>query len=154
MKNSEPNLYKKTMLAMVFTLSALFAAVSFSTTMVAVDYVKPLPTPLPKKVFSLLTDNQSTRLHDSAQNRADCIAREECTWSHDGWTAFVREEIPSGKAGEVLARGYENWDQVIAAWNESPTHDEIINAEWCEFSIASSSAKLDTVYVGHFACER
>lgn len=85
----------------------------------------------------------------SAYERAKCISEEKCTWSHDGWQNHIRSHVEYKMwAGENLARNFENWEQVIEAWNKSEKHKEVLDKPACFYG----AAKYKNVYVLHVGC--
>lgn len=107
------------------------------------------PTPKPERYFRYFTDEQDPRLVESATERAQCISSGTCQWSHDGWTEFIRRHVNYTRAGEVMAKEFANWGEVMNAWYESESHANVVNQPWCLYGAARSG----DIFVMHFACE-
>ena len=110
---------------------------------------------LSKKLPALI---QNTKLNKSAQAKADDMANPEHSYfSHISpknkkWSAFIKEaDYDYNVAGENLANGYDNIEDMITAWMNSPSHREnIINKDVDETGIGIAYGKLGnkpTVFV-------
>lgn len=108
------------------------------------------PTPKPQRHINYFTDEQDQRLVQSATERVQCISSGTCEFSHDGWTGFITPHLNYSKAGEVLARDFENWNQVMSAWYASESHNKVLMGEWCMYGAARSG----DVFVLLVACEQ
>lgn len=113
------------------------------------DIEKMIPQLHRPRYFNYFTDEQDSRMYDSANERAQCISSGTCEFTHDGWTLFVGRHVRYVTAGEVLARDYDNWGEVMDAWYDSETHRDVLMREWCVYGAARSA----DIFVMHFACE-
>lgn len=111
-------------------------------------FLYTLRLPLPHTI-QLFVEKQDQRLVSSSNERANCINSGACQWSHDGWKQTLTEYVTYQSAGEVLAKDYPNWQEVLKAWDNSPEHKQIIDQKWCLYGAGQSGQ----VYVIQFACE-
>jgi len=89
------------------------------------------------------------KLYQSAYNKAKRIGEDKIEFEHGDWQKDIREYYSFKRAGEIMARNYNSFDATIDAWNDSPGHEEILNAnEYCEIGIAEYKA----VIVAHYGC--
>ncbi len=101
------------------------------------------------------------KLEQSAQNKANALLESNC-WSHycpDGkspWDFFKDAGYDFVIAGENLAEGFFNIDDVMTAWMNSKTHrDNILNADYKDvgFGIAKGNyqgLQNNIIVVAHF----
>lgn len=112
----------------------------------------PSPTPhpiIPSHQINYIDDPQDVRMFNSANERAQCISSGTCEFTHDGWTDFVGKYVQYNRAGEVLGRDFETWDEVFIAWNRSGSHRDVLGRDWCIYGKARSA----DIFVVHVACE-
>lgn len=122
--------------------------------------VSPQPTPIllpPAPTDSILEKRLirewDERFYRSAYERAKCIAEGACTWSHDRAKEFVERYVGGkGHFRENLARsryGNWTWETVIARWDASPTHRDVLNdPTTCVYG----AAQYKNIYVLHVGC--
>jgi uncharacterized protein YkwD len=106
----------------------------------------------------------NAELMDSAQQKAEAMLELNC-WSHycppdvEPWTFFTEAGYDYLYAGENLAEGYFNNEDVMVAWMNSPTHEEnIVKPEYEEigFGIVQGNyqgKENNIIIVVHFGTE-
>ena len=90
----------------------------------------------------------SEALQKSADARAKNIKMGLSEWSHDGYQEHVSTYYRYSKIGENLARNFDNIEDVFLAWHNSPTHQEVMLVDWCEYGLGQHG----DVYVLHVGC--
>lgn len=91
-------------------------------------------------------------LIESATTKAEAMLASNC-WSHycpDGkspWSFFDESGYVYVYAGENLAEGFEDDEEVMAAWLDSPTHKEnILKAEFNEIGIGFARGDFQGIH--------
>lgn len=68
-------------------------------------------------------------------------------WSHGAFREMVKTKVTNNiELGENLGKGYDNFQDAMVAWDNSPTHKSVMLGNWCEAGIG----KYGTYWVQHF----
>ena len=95
---------------------------------------------------SLVGLNSNQKLKDAAESKAKDMVRRNY-WSHttpegsEPWDFIKKNGYSYATAGENLAYGFNNGQNIVNAWLSSPAHrDNILNNEYAEVGIGTATA--------------
>ena len=74
----------------------------------------------------------STEASRIAKDRAVHLCQSK-TFTHEGWETFLNTEY--AQAGENLAQEFDNHEDVLTDWVNSPLHNENLLADWDSMGI-------------------
>ena len=97
-----------------------------------------------KGLEALAIDRELTA---SAQTRAEQLCNGS-EWSHDGWKDTVTYQY--SKAGESLAKNYDDSQSTVDAWIASQKHEQNMVGQYKDTGMAVMTCGDDTYAVQHF----
>lgn len=91
-----------------------------------------------RKDNNLKNFTYSTEATRIAKQRADHLCETD-TFTHDGWEKFLTTEYVD--AGENLAKGFNNYGNVLEGWISSPAHNENLLRNFKSMGIYTDSCQ-------------
>lgn len=104
-----------------------------------------------RRYKGLIPLHYHSKLEQSACASAEAIVNGPRTWSHDGWANYIYLFFPPGPCyGENLAKNFDNFSEVVWAWDASYLHQINLTSTVCDFEYIGL-CQYGPVWVAHFA---